>query len=83
MNPIIVRPSENQNAFDRSPSAQMPTSTSSLYCNTSRTIRFFCKDLHETLKYVDELSELKNDEIQKEHTHTHLSLSTCRSADAL
>ena len=37
--------------------------------------QIFCKDLHETLKYVDEFSELKNDEIQKEHTHTPLSLS--------
>ena len=36
--------------------------------------QIFCKDLHETLKYVDEFSELKNDEIQKEHTHTPLSL---------
>ena len=32
------------------------------------SIRFFCKDKHETLKFVDEFSELKkNDEIQKEH----------------
>ena len=30
----FVRSSENQNAFARSPSAQMLTSTSSLYCNT-------------------------------------------------
>ena len=50
--------------------------TSSLYCKTSRTIRIFCKDLRETLKYVGKFSELKlNDEIQKEHTHASLSLS--------
>ena len=36
-------------------------------------IRIFCKDIHETLKYVDEFSELKkNDEIQKEHTSLSL-----------
>ena len=56
------------------------------HSKTSRTIRFLCKDLHETLKYVGKFSESKNDEIKKK-THTHaslsLSLSTCRSADAL
>ena len=61
-----------------SPSAQMPFISS---------IRIFCKDIHETLKYVDEFSELKNDEIQKELTSLSLSLSlslsTCRSVDAL
>ena len=39
------------------------------------SIRFFCKDIHETLKYVDEFSVLKNDEIQKEHLSLSLSLS--------
>ena len=35
----------------------------------------FCKDLlHETLKYTEEFSQLKNDEIKKEHTHTSLTL---------
>ena len=65
------------------PSAQMPNS--SLYCNTVTSIRIFCKDLRETLKYVGKFSELKlNDEIQKEHTRISLSLSlsTCRSANA-
>ena len=44
----------------------------------------FCKDLHETLKYVDECSEYKKMmKLKKEHTHTHththisLSLSLC------
>ena len=33
------------------------------------SVRFiFCKDIHETLKYVDEFSQYKNDEFQKEHT---------------
>ena len=46
------------------------------HSRTSRTIRIFCKDLHETLKYVDQFSELKkNDEIKKEHTHNSLSVS--------
>ena len=40
------------------------------------SIKIFCKDIHESLKYVDEHSELKkNDEIQKEHTALSLSLS--------
>ena len=40
------------------------------------SIRFFCKDIHETLKYADEFSGLKkNDEIQKEHISLSLSLS--------
>ena len=50
------------------------------------SIRIFCKDIHETLKYIDEFSELKkNDEIQKEHLSLSLSLSlsTCLSVDAL
>ena len=48
----------NQNAFACSPSAQMP------FSRDISSIRIFCKDIHETLKYVDK----KNDEIQKEHT---------------
>ena len=39
------------------------------------SIRIFCKDIREALKYVDEFSELKNDEIQKEHISLSLSLS--------
>ena len=42
--------------------------------------QIFCKDVHESLKYVDEFFELKNDEIQKEHAS--LSLSTCRSIES-
>ena len=36
------------------------------------SINFFCQDVHESLKYVDELFELKNDEIQKEHASLSL-----------
>ena len=39
------------------------------------SIRIFCKDIHETLKYVDEFSVLKINEIQKEHTSLSPSLS--------
>ena len=76
----FVLPSENQNAFACSPSAQMPF----MYYSHSRTSRrsdFFCKDIHETLKYVDEFSELKK--MTKFKKNTHLSNSSCRSVDAL
>ena len=36
------------------------------------SIKIFCKDIRESLKYVDELSELTNDEIQKEHASLSL-----------
>ena len=42
------------------------------------SIKSFGEDIHKSLKYVDEFSVLKNDEIQKEHD---LSLSTCRSIE--
>ena len=44
------------------------------------SIKFFCKDIHESLKYVDELSELKK--MTKLKKNTHLSLSTCRSIES-
>ena len=68
----FVLPSANQKAF-RLPSIcanadynvmQPPKDTSS--------IKIFCKDIRESLKYVDELSELTNDEIQKEHASLSL-----------
>ena len=68
----FVLPSENQNAF-----RLLSICANAVYSS----IKFFCKDIHESLKYVDELSELKkNDEIQKEHAS--LSLSTCRSIES-
>ena len=39
------------------------------------SIRIFCKDIHETLKYVDEFSELKKMTKIKKNTHLSLSLS--------
>ena len=72
----FVRPSENQNAFDRSPSAQMPTSTSSLYCNTVTQRHLVQSDfLQRSTRFEIRRRVLKNDEIQKEHTHRSLSLS--------
>ena len=38
------------------------------------SIRFFCKDIHKTLKYVDKFSELKMTKFKKELTHLSLSL---------
>ena len=77
-------PSENRNSFACSPSAEMPTSASNLYCNTvtqgHHVGQIFCKDIHEILKYVDDVSGFKNDEIQKEQA---FSLSSCQSVDAL
>ena len=74
-------PSENQNAF-----RLLSICANAVYnvIHSLRTSRrsfffFFCRDIHESLKHVDELSELKkNDEIQKEHS----SLSTCRSIES-
>ena len=70
----FVLPSENQNAF-----RLLSICANAVYnvhviqsLKDISSIKCFCKDIHESLKYVDELSELKkNDEIQKEH----LSLS--------
>ena len=53
----------------------MLTSTSSLYCNTVTQGHLVRKDLHETLKYVDEFSELKKMMKFKMNTHTYISLS--------
>ena len=76
----FVLPSENQNAF-----RLLSICANAVYyviqsLKDISSIKFFCKDIHESLKYVDELSELKNDEIQKEQAS--LSLSTCRSIES-
>ena len=59
----FVLPSENQNAF-----RLLSISANAVYnviiyshSRTSRRSSIFCKDVHESLKYVDELSVLKND----------------------
>ena len=78
----FVLPSENQNAF-----RLLSICANAVYnviqsLKVISSIKFFCKDIHESLKYVDELSELKkNDEIQKEHTSLSLSLSLYLSID--
>ena len=71
----FVLPPENQNAF-----RLLSICANAVYnviqsLKDISSIKIFCKDIHESLKYVDELSELKkNDEIQKEHASLSLSL---------
>ena len=56
---FYVLPLEYQNAFARSRSAQMPSST--VIQPQGQLVRSdFCKDLHQTYIYVDEFLELKN-----------------------
>ena len=78
----LFLPSENQNAF------RLLSICANAVYNVIQSLnrqghlvdQIFCKDVHESLKYVDEFFELKNDEIQKEHAS--LSLSTCRSIES-
>ena len=74
----FVLPSENQNAF-----RLLSICANAVYnviqsLKDISSIKIFCKDIHESFKYVDKLSELKNDEIQKEHTSLSLYLSIYR-----
>ena len=81
----FVLPSENQNAFHLLSicANAVYNVIQSLNRQGHRRSNFFCKDLHESLKYVDEFSALKkNDEIQKDHASLSLSLSTCRSIES-
>ena len=50
----FVLPSENKNAFACSAVYNVIQSLKDI-----SSIRIFCKDIHEALKYVDELSEIK------------------------
>ena len=74
----FVLPSENQNAF------YLLSICANVVYNVIQSLKdylvdqIFCKDMHESLKYVDELSELKI--MTKFKKNTHLSLSTCRSS---
>ena len=86
----FVLPSENQNAF------RLLSICANAVYNVIQSLnrqgrlvdQIFCKDVHESLKYVDEFFELKNDEIQIEHASLFLSLSlslslsTCRSIES-
>ena len=67
----FVLPSENQNAF-----RLLSICANAVYYILNRqghlVDQIFCKDVHESLKYVDEFFELKNDEIQKEHASLSL-----------
>ena len=76
----FVLPSENQNAF-----CLLSICANVVYnviqsLKDISSIKIFCKDMHESLKYVDELSELKIMTKFKKNTHLSLSLSTCRSS---
>ena len=68
----FVLPSENQKAF------RLLSICANAVYNVMQSpkdissIKIFCKDIHESLKYVDELSELTNDKIQKEHASLSL-----------
>ena len=72
----LFLPSESQNAF------RLLTICANAVYNVVQSLnrqghlvdQIFCKDVHESLKYVDEFFELKNDEIQKEHASLSLSL---------
>ena len=71
----FVLPSENQNAFRLlSICANAVYNVIQSFKDIS-SIKFFCKDIHESLKYVDELSELKKMTKFKKNTHLSLSLS--------
>ena len=76
----FVLPSENQNAFRLLSICSNAVYNVILSLKDISSINFFCKDIHESLKYVGKLSEIKNDEIQKEHAS--LSLSTCESIES-
>ena len=66
----FVLPSEYQNAFRLLSICANAVYNVILSLKDISSIRIFCKDIHEALKYVDEFS-------------LSLSLSTCRSVDAL
>ena len=76
----FVLPSENQNAFRLLSICANADNNVIRSLKDISSIKFFCKDIHKSLKYVGELSELKNDEIQKEHAS--LSPSTCESIES-
>ena len=70
----FVLPSENQNAF-----RLLSICANAVYnviqsLKDISSIKFFCKDIHESFKYVDKLSELKKMTQFKKNTHLSLSL---------
>ena len=64
----FVLPSENPNAFICANAVYNVIQS----LKDISSIIFFCNDIHESLKYVDELSELKK--MTKFKKNTHLSL---------
>ena len=73
----FVLPSENQNALLSICASAVYNEIQSLKDISS--IKIFCKDIHESLKYVGELSELLK-KMTKFKENTHLSPSTCRQS---
>ena len=76
----FVLPSENQNAF-----RLLSICANAVYnvnviqsLKDISSIKIFCKDIHESLKYVDEVSELKEMTKFKKNTHLSLYLSIYR-----
>ena len=70
----FVLPSENQNAFHLlSICANSVYNVIQSLTDNISSIKIFCKDIHESLKHVDELFELKKtDEMQKKHASLSL-----------
>ena len=74
----FVLPSENQNVF-----CLLSICANAVYnviqsLKDISSIESFCKDIHESLKYVDELFELKKMTKFKKNTHLSLYLSIYR-----
>ena len=76
----FVLPSENQNAFRLLSICANAVYNVMQSLKDISSIKIFCKDIHESFKYVDELSELKK--MTKFKKNTHLSLSTCWSIES-
>ena len=77
----FVLPSENHSAF-----CLLSICANAVYnviqsLKDFSSIKIFCKDIHEFLKYVDEFSEFKKKTKFKKNTHLSLSLSLYLSFD--
>ena len=79
----FVLPSENQNAFRLLSICANAVYNEILSLKDILLIKIFCKDLPESLKYVDEFSDFKKMTKFKKNMHLSLSLSTCRSIESM
>ena len=71
----FVLPSENQNAFRLLSICANAAYNVIQSLKDISSIKFCCKDIHDSLKYGDELSELKKKKRTKFKKNTHLFLS--------